>query len=432
MAGAPVPPARHLVQNAAHENLGRAGHGARPDRHQQGDQRTGGAHAAALPYPQVARYQRQGGIDEAANFNCGAREVAGPLHDRSHVSESTKPALHGISKTSIYVAAGRALGAREPDQAVRNPDVLAERLLGDPAAIDIDHPSVRALSLDYEEAMRDVEVASNVRMMTVRTRFIDEALERAVRAGASQVIILGAGFDSHAYRCQELLADVRVFEVDRPATQALKRQRVLHILGAPPRNLVYVPIDFQHEDLADVLTRHGYDRTQQTFFILEGVTMYLPQEAAHSTLRFVAGHRPGSGIVFDFVYQPMIDMIAKIDLANVPAAAKPFVERFLKLTSNEPWVFGLPAAGEREFLGQFGLELREALTIGGEASVARNLTRADGTQVGAEAIAAARARMAERAQAAGQSAPDSQQAPTERTQEQQRLMAYQLAEAVVS
>jgi methyltransferase (TIGR00027 family) len=81
------------------------------------------------------------------------------------------------------------------------------------------------------------------------------------------VVILGAGFDSHAYRCQELLANVRIFEVDRPATQAFKKQRVQDAIGRPPANLTYVPIDIQHEDLADVLRRHGHDQLQRTFFI---------------------------------------------------------------------------------------------------------------------------------------------------------------------
>ena len=300
----------------------------------------------------------------------------------------------GISKTSIYVAAGRAVGAREPDPSARNPDYLAEKFLGDPSKLDLDHPAVRALSLCYDDAIKDVEVVSTVRMMTVRTRFIDEALERAIASGATQLVILGAGFDSHAYRCQELLAHVRVFEVDRPATQALKKQRVSDVLGGPPVNLTYVAVDFQHEDLPDVLTRHGYDPAQQTFFILEGVTMYLPEEAVRSTLRFVAAHPPGSGIVFDFVYRAMIDMIAAIDMANVPAAAKPFVERFLNLTRHEPWVFGLPVGGEREFLGELGLDLREAFTIGGEESLKRYLTKADGSQVGAQTMAEAIARMA--------------------------------------
>ena len=197
---------------------------------------------------------------------------------------------HGISKTSIYVAAGRAVGAREPDPSVRNPDFLAEQLLGDPAALGVDHPAVRALSLAYDAAMQDPEVIGIVRAMMVRTRFIDGALERAIAAGATQVAILGAGFDSHAYRCRELLQGVRVFEVDRPATQALKRQRVNEVLGGSPENLTYVPIDFQHEDLRDVLARHGYDMTQRTFFILEGVTMYVREESVRSTLSFVAAH----------------------------------------------------------------------------------------------------------------------------------------------
>jgi methyltransferase (TIGR00027 family) len=354
------------------------------------------------------------------------------VNAQKQVSETTNEPALTVSRTSIYVAAGRAVGAREPDPSARNPDYLAEKLLGDPSKLDVDHPAVRALSLPYDDAIRDVEVVSIVRMMIIRTRFIDEALARAIAGGATQVVILGAGLDSHAYRCQELLAHVRVFEVDRPATQALKKQRVNEVLGGPPANLTYVAIDFQHENLLDVLTRHGYDPAQRTFFILEGVTMYLPEEAVRGTLRFVAAHPPGSGIVFDFVYRAMIDMIAGIDMASVPEAAKPFVERFLKLTRDEPWVFGLPVGGEREFLREFGLELHEAFTIGGEESLKRYLTKADGTQVGAQAMAEAMARMRERARPAGQSTPEGQQMPPERTREQQRLMAYQLAEAVVA
>ena len=343
--------------------------------------------------------------------------------------EPVTPPSSGISRTSIYTAAGRAVGAREPDPAARNPDDLAEQLLGDPSKLALDHPAVRALSLGYDEAMKDVEVVNIVRMMTVRTRFIDEALERAIAGGATQLVILGAGYDSHAYRCQELLANVRVFEVDRPVTQTLKQQRVNEALGGPPANLTYVPIDFQHENLPDVLKRHGHDPTRRTFFIMEGVTMYVPEEAVRATLRFVAAHPPGSGIVFDFVYRTMIDMIARIDMATAPEVAKPYLQRFLDLIKDEPWVFGLPMDGERAYLAGLGLELREAFMIGGEDSLKRYVTKADGTQLGAQTIADAMARMVQRAQASGQQPP---QMPPERTREQQRLAAYQLAEAVVA
>jgi hypothetical protein len=153
----------------------------------------------------------------------------------------------------------------------------------------------------------------------------------------------------------------------------------------------------------------------------------------------VAAHPPGSGIVFDFVYRALIDMLARIDLATVPAPQRPFVQRFLYLIEEEPWVFGLPTEGEREFVREFGLELREAFPIGGEESLRRYLTKADGTQVGARTLADAIARMTERMRASGQAAParqppsppDAQQA-AERMRAQQRLMAYQMAEAVVA
>ena len=337
----------------------------------------------------------------------------------------------GISRTCIYTAAGRAIGARDPDPSVRNPDYLAEKLLGDPAAFNIEQAAVKALGRSYDDAIKDVEVVSTVRMMLVRTRFIDEALERAVAGGATHVVILGAGFDSHAYRCQELLANVRVFEVDRPATQAYKKQRVQVAIGAPPANLTYVPIDFQHEDLADVLARHGHDQSQRTFFIMEGVTMYVEEEGIRRTLGFVGEHPGGTGIVFDFVPRAMIEMLARIDINNIPASARPFLQRFLDLIKDEPWVFGIPVGGERTFLNEVGLELREALTIGGEESIKRYATKADGTQIGAQAIAESMARMAQRAREAGAASAEARAIDPERMREQQRTMAYQLAEAVV-
>lgn len=338
-------------------------------------------------------------------------------------------AAPSISRTSVYVAAGRAIGAREPDPSVRNPDSVVERLLGDVSAFDIDHPAIHALPLAYEEAMQDVEVANIVRAMMVRTRFIDDALARAVAAGVTQVAILGAGFDTHAYRCPELLAGTRVFEIDRPVMQAFKKQRVNEVLGAPPGNLTYVAIDFKNEEMTDVLPRHGYDLAQPTFFILEGVTMYLPEAAVRQTLQFVAAHPTGSTVVFDYLLRPMIDMIAAIDLAKVPPAAKAFVQRFVNLTRDEPWIFGFPINGERDFLRSVGLELRQSFMIGGEESVKQYLTRADGSEVGAEAIGAAMARMAELARS--DEANASLRISPEQMREQQRLMAYQIAEAAV-
>lgn len=166
------------------------------------------------------------------------------------------------------VAAARAFGAREPDPSVRNPDYLAERFLGpDERRLITDHPIAGALDQDYERAREGMEVAATSNMMLARTRFIDDHLVRAVAGGASQVVILGAGFDTRAYRFAQLLAGKKVFEVDHRATQGAKKRRVAEVLGQAPDNVVFVEIDFQRDRLENVLRDAGFQAGENTFFI---------------------------------------------------------------------------------------------------------------------------------------------------------------------
>src|SRR6185369_7480324 len=140
------------------------------------------------------------------------------------------------SRTSITVAALRAFGAREPDPAVRNPDWLAERLVGQQQlALIKDHPVAAALQQDYREARRNREVSGMANLLLVRTRFIDDHLKRAIEGGSSQVVILGAGFDTRAYRFGDLLKNKLVIEVDYQSTQEIKRQRLKEAaISIPP------------------------------------------------------------------------------------------------------------------------------------------------------------------------------------------------------
>src|SRR6476660_10527215 len=163
------------------------------------------------------------------------------------------------SRTAILTAAARAFGSREPDASVRNPDWVANRLIG-PAelALIAEHPLSTALDRDFHEAIHDPDVFGFAWLMLVRTRFIDELLERAIRNGATQLVILGAGFDTRAHRFADLLKDAKVFEVDYGATQEYKRRRVDEVLGGAPANVTYVPIDFVRESLGEVLRRAGF------------------------------------------------------------------------------------------------------------------------------------------------------------------------------
>ena len=218
------------------------------------------------------------------------------------------------SRTSILTAAARAFGSREPDASVRNPDWVADRLIG-PAelALIADHPISKALDQDFQEAMNDPDVFGFTWLMLVRTRFIDERMERAVRSGATQLVILGAGFDTRAQRFTELLKDGAVIEIDYGATQEYKKRRVEAALGGAPANVVYAPIDFARESLGEVLRRAGFQPGRKTYYICEGVSMYVPEEGMKETLRAIAAESaPGSVLLLEYLNRGGLELLTKI------------------------------------------------------------------------------------------------------------------------
>jgi methyltransferase (TIGR00027 family) len=294
---------------------------------------------------------------------------------------SSTTSSHGFgpgqpSRTSIVVAALRAFGSREPDPSVRNPDFLAERLLGSgELQLISEHPVAGALKEDYAKGRSNREVAGMSNLILIRTRFIDDHMRRALEMGATQLVLLGAGFDTRAYRCAELLKDKRVFEVDYGSTQRLKKSRVEETLGSFPSHVRFAEIDFKRDQLRDVLGAAGYKPAEKTFFIWEGVSMYLTEQAVRETLRTIGTYSaPGSSLVMDFAGRATIDLLEKF----------PHIPQHNYTTAwGEPWIFGVPDMREREFFLECGLELRETVTFFGREAARRYLTRADGTRLGA-------------------------------------------------
>jgi methyltransferase (TIGR00027 family) len=279
------------------------------------------------------------------------------------------------SRTSILTAAARALGSREPDESVRNPDWVADRLIGPAELVLIaDHPISKALDQSFQEAMNDPDVFGFAWLMLVRTRFIDELMERAVRGGATQLVILGAGFDTRAHRFTELLKDVAVIEIDYGATQEYKKRRVEAALGGAPANVTYAPIDFTRESVGDVLRRAGFQPGRKTYYICEGVSMYVPEEGMKETLRaIVAESVPGSALMLEYLNRGGLELMRKYPSGMIKNA----------FDWGEPFVFGVPDGQDREFFREAGLELGETLKIGSPESVRRYATRQDGSYYGA-------------------------------------------------
>jgi methyltransferase (TIGR00027 family) len=180
-----------------------------------------------------------------------------------------------------------------------------------------------------------------------RTRLIDEWLCEAMGAGVKQVILLGAGFDSRAWRLP-VLAQACVFEVDHPATSAEKRKR-LSGLGADLAHVRFVPVDFDQQMPADGLVQAGFDPSQRTIVIWDGVTSYLQPEAVDAITRWVGGLAEGGQFIFTYIHSGVLDGSMSFEGA---AAVMRAVRR-----SGEPWTFGMHPDTVAHYLEQRGLHL---------------------------------------------------------------------------
>ncbi|HEU4950449.1 MAG TPA: SAM-dependent methyltransferase [Holophagaceae bacterium] len=160
----------------------------------------------------------------------------------------------------------------------------------------------------------------------LRSRVAEEAFQEAAAAGLRQAVLLGAGFDTFAYRQPDWASGLRLFEVDHPASQAEKLRRVAEAgLPAPP-NLVHAPVDFESIPLAEGLARAGFDASEPACFSWLGVTMYLTLPAIRAVLSFIGGLPAGTRILFTFA-QPAEEGDGR--LADLAAeAGEPWLTRF--------------------------------------------------------------------------------------------------------
>jgi len=178
-----------------------------------------------------------------------------------------------------------------------------------------------------------------------RCRYFDDYLQECLDSGTAQLVILGAGLDSRAYRDELLQGVVKIFEVDHPATQASKLERVKKVFGKIPANVAYVSIDFNHETL-DKLLACGFDRSLKTLFIWEGVTLYLDAEAVDATLAWVRANAAlGSAIIFDYQYK---------SAPTRARARRNYVYAVLSRLSGERRAFGIEKGQIEDFLTRRG------------------------------------------------------------------------------
>ena len=257
----------------------------------------------------------------------------------------TEKAIHERgSQTAGFTCFSRACAAQLPDERFRGPDHLAIEVLPIAARLIATIGPLRSLF------RRLVFPAGIFEYVLTRTKLLDRVFVDSLEQGVSQIVLLGAGFDTRAWRFREISQDATIFELDIHTTQEAKIEVFRRKGLTQPENLVFAPIDFDRQSLADALHDAGFTDGQRNLFLWEGVTMYLTAEAVDDTLRFIRDHSAaGSQVVFDYVYAPVLRREHRY-----------YGEESIYKTvsrAGEGWTFGLEEGEIGKFLSARGFEL---------------------------------------------------------------------------
>jgi methyltransferase (TIGR00027 family) len=263
--------------------------------------------------------------------------------------ESTDPG----SKTAERVAILRAGESMKPE---------GERICFDPYAIHFISPGILEWATHNPEEVRAMQektdrlVPGLDNSVIARVRYFDDLISRSIDEGLEQLVILGAGYDSRPYRIDGL-KKIKTFEVDHPATQAMKIEKIKKIFGLLPDHVVYVPADLATDDLGQKLLENGYDRSLKTIFIMEGLLMYLTPETVDEILSFIVENsEKESAILFDYYPQSVVDGSCELEVG------KNIHNQLMQL--GEPLKFGIDDDMIEEFLSSRGFSQVHNVTSG--------------------------------------------------------------------
>lgn len=252
-------------------------------------------------------------------------------------------AKKGVSNTALGAATCRLIEQYQPKEIRLFNDPVVKDLVGMPIRVMMQFASMRNFTLKRMD-----DITSGIYGAQVcRTRFIDQAVQEVLSGGIKQFVILGAGFDTRPYRLPGI-EQVKVYEVDLPSVQNVKKERLQEHFGKLPENITFIPIDFDTQSLEEVFSRTSFNPSVPAVFVWEGVTQYLSEESVRQTLSFIGKSAPGSIVLFTYVLKSIIEKRSEI----------PNADKMLEAVAHSaPWIFGLEPSNISEFLQAFHLAL---------------------------------------------------------------------------
>lgn len=256
------------------------------------------------------------------------------------------------SETALFAALRRTIANKEYRNERFGPDDLAEIFLPPRFRFFLRFERIRANTKDRLNGL----LPGLNEYMIARTAYFDRLFVDALNSNTPQIVLLGAGYDSRAYRFANSNHGTRIFELDAAPTQDRKKKCLRKARVEFPQHVTFVPIDFNQESLGDALERAGYASDQKTLFIWEGVSYYLEVESVTTTLEFVShGSHPESAIAFDYTISVSEENIG--DYYGV----KEFAQTMKEHHANEELMFSIDEGETESFLRQRGLRMVEHL-----------------------------------------------------------------------
>jgi methyltransferase (TIGR00027 family) len=250
------------------------------------------------------------------------------------------------SETAMFAAIHRYIAFKENNPSFQGPDHLSKLFLPPAARFFL---SFKYMRNNVRKKLRK-QVPGTYEYVTARTKHYDKVYEQALKEKFPQIVLLGAGYDTRAIRLKNNNKQTKIFELDTPIIQQQKKQILFKSNISVPKEVSFVPINFNKEKIEEVLTKAGYNTALKSCFLWEGVTYYLTEEVVKDTLSSINIFSGiGSTVTFDYFYK------SAIDGDSAYYGAKEINEAVLK--SKEPFKFGLDKVDIESFLSECGFEI---------------------------------------------------------------------------
>ena len=275
------------------------------------------------------------------------------------------------SETALFAALRRTLAHKEFGDEKFGPDHLAEYFLPPHFRFFLRFKKIQA---NTKEKLNEA-LPGLTEYMIARTAYFDGLFVDALEKEFPQIVLMGAGYDTRAYRFAELNRGTKIFELDIAPTQNQKKTYLKKARIDIPQIVKLVPIDFNQESLGDVLDKAGFDNQEKTLFIWEGVTYYLDAESVDATLEFVSGSsHPKSVIAFDYTLS-----LSEENLSDY-YGAKEFAQTMREHHAAEELTFSIREGEIESFLERRNLKMLDHLEV--EEIEKKFLTMENGTLIG--------------------------------------------------